>query len=331
MKKKKVFCYECRNDVAYTIKEVNMVGKLKGTEYPYIGSVGYCEECKAEAYIPEVDDHNLKALYDIYRKENNIIPLEKIIEIPEMYDIGKRPLSLLLGWGEQTFTRYLDGDMPTKQYSEILQKIYNTPKAYIELLEKNKGNLKSTTAYEKSKRKVENLLEIEGGALSKIDEVIDYVLIECEDITPLALQKVLYYIQGFYYAFYEKFEFDDDCEAWVHGPVYKDIYVRYCQYRFDPIESLKESNTSMLTTTEKAIIDSVIKNLSCYSGKTLEKFTHFEKPWLETRGELLPNVASSRIVEKELIGQYFLDVKEKYNMLSSADIKVYSDTMFNRI
>ncbi len=331
MKKKKAFCYECRNDVAYTVKEVSMVGKLKGNEYSYNGRVGYCEDCKAEVYIPEIDDHNLKVLYDKYRRENNIIPLEKIMGIPEMYDIGKRPLSLLLGWGEQTFTRYLDGDMPTKQYSEILQKIYDDPKAYMELLEENKGNLKSTNAYEKSKRKVEKLLIMDGDEPSIIDEVIDYVLDECEDITPLALQKVLYYIQGFYYAFYEKFVFSNDCEAWVHGPVYKDIYVTYCKYRFDPIESSKECIASKLTTSEITVIDCVIKNLSCYSGKILEKFTHSESPWIETRGELSPFVASNRIIDKDLIGQYFLNVKEKYNMLSPADIKVYSNMMFDRI
>ena len=45
-----------------------------------------------------------------------------------------------------------------------------------------------------------------------------YLLYKCEDITPLALQKALYYVQGFYYAFEGRFLFDEDCEAWVHGP-----------------------------------------------------------------------------------------------------------------
>ncbi len=81
--------------------------------------IAYCEECKAEIYIPEIDDFNLKALYDTYRKENNIISLEKIIEIPKLYDIGKRPLSLLLGWGEQTFTRYL-APADIKLYSDMM-------------------------------------------------------------------------------------------------------------------------------------------------------------------------------------------------------------------
>lgn len=50
--------------------------------------------------------------------------------------------------GEQTLTRYCDGDMPTKQYSEILLRIYNEPSYYSELPEKGKDNLKSQSSYE---------------------------------------------------------------------------------------------------------------------------------------------------------------------------------------
>ncbi|RMD01680.1 hypothetical protein D9O40_07865 [Clostridium autoethanogenum] len=37
-------------------------------------------------------------LYNEFRKQHNIVSLKKIIEIPQKYNIGKRPLSLLLGY-----------------------------------------------------------------------------------------------------------------------------------------------------------------------------------------------------------------------------------------
>ena len=165
-------------------------------------------------------------------------------------------------------------------------KIHDDPAYYNDLLEKNKNNLKSLQAYEKSKRKVQELLGRENDTDSKLYLIIEYLLYKCEDITPLALQKALYYAQGFYYAFEKRFLFDDDCEAWVHGPVYRDIYNRYSSYQFDPIESVETFDESVFTTTEKAILDSVIKNFCCYSGKTLESFTHLEEPWRRTRGDL---------------------------------------------
>jgi Uncharacterized phage-associated protein len=188
------------------------------------------EYCNAEVHVAEIEDRNLKALYDAYRQKNDIISLEKILEIPQKYNIGKRPLSLLLNWGEMTFSRYCEGDMPTKQYSDTLYRIYNEPEFYLSLLEENKGNLKSLTAYEKSKRSTLQILGGEKPTVSKVDEVIGYLLFQCEDITPLALQKALYYVQGLYYAFMGNFLFAEDCEAWVHGPVYREIYNRYSGY-----------------------------------------------------------------------------------------------------
>jgi len=325
------FCPKCRKDVSFSVTEIQLENELKGVKYEYYGKKAICDDCKEEVYVPEVEDFNLKSLYNEYRKKNDIIALEKVLEIPEKYAIGKRPFSILLGWGEMTFSRYCDGDMPTKQYSDILQKIYEDPKFYLNILEENKEKLKSFTSYEKSKRKVDELLGVKGLNLTNIDTVVDYLICKCEDITPLALQKALYYIQGFYYAFFEKFIFTNDCEAWVHGPVYREIYDRYSSYKFDPIDSPGECDEKTLTVNEKAIIDSVIKNLCCFSGKTLEKFTHSEQPWLQTRGDLPASVSCDRIITKDLIGRYFVEVKKHYDMMDIFDIEQYSKKMFEKI
>lgn len=328
MNAKKVFCEECRNDVNYIETSVPMVGTIKEKTYHYTGKEAHCTGCGSRVFVPKLSDHNLRALYDVYRDENGIIPLEQIKEIPEKYAIGKRPLSLLLGWGEQTFSRYADGDMPTKQYSDILVRIYNDPAFYSELLEANKGKLKSKLAYEKSRRAVDALLLANLSADSKIDAVIQYLLSRCEDITPLALQKALYYIQGFYFAFYNSFLFSEDCQAWVHGPVYRDIYYRYKDYRFDPIKTVADFDGSVFSSAEKVIYDSVIENICCYSGKVLERFTHNEAPWLAARGDLPISAPSDRIIEKAFIGDYFSTVKAKYNMVNPGDIKEYAQAMF---
>lgn len=366
MKDNKTFCEECRNDVEYSTKSVPMTASIKGKQYSYTGTEAHCKECGSAVYVPEIIDANLRALYDEYRKENNIIPLDEIKKIPAKYSIGKRPLSLLLGWGEQTFSRFADGDIPSKQYSDILQRIYNNPEYYLQLLISNKNNLKSAISYEKSYKATQKLInESQNNSANinfdsnkssdKINNVIQYLLIKCEDITPLALQKSLYYIQGFHFAFYKAFIFTDDCQAWVHGPVYKDVYLRYKNYTFDPIDSptteisgIKSSEkladykyaqksditrltaelTTTLSTTEKAVCDSVIDNLCCYSGKELERFTHHEEPWILTRGDLKTNDSSDKIISKRIIGEYFTKIKEKYNMINPDDIRQYAKDMF---
>ena len=327
----KTFCEECRNDVEYTTVSVPMTGTIKGKEYHYTGTEARCADCGNLVFVPEISDDNLRSLYNVFREENGIVSLDVICAIPEKYDIGKRPLSLLLGWGELTFSRYCDGDIPTRQYSDILQRIYNEPQFYSELLEANKANLKSQRTYEKTRRAVDALLSVDAPSNSKINTVIQYLLYQCEDITPLALQKALYYIQGFHFAFYRTFLFSEDCQAWTHGPVYRDIYFRYRDYRFDPIEKTTTFDTSVFSASEKAICDSVINSICCYSGRILERFTHNEAPWLTTRGDIPDSAPSDRIIEKSVIGAYFDAVKAKYNMVNPRDIKDYAQDMFQQL
>ena len=326
-----VFCPECRQDVKYSVKENTESAELKGDVYEFVSHTAFCEKCGSEVYVAELEDENLKALYDAYRQKHDIISLEDIRAIPKKYNIGKRPLSLLLGWGEQTFSRYYDGDMPTKQYSKILQQIYADPAYYLSLLERSKGNLKSDKAYEKSKATTETLLDISVEQRSKIDVVVDYLLSQCQDITHLSLQKALYYVQGFFYAFYQTFLFTEDCEAWVHGPVYREIYRRYSNYCFDPIGSVNEFDVSSLSGEEKVLLDSIVRHVCCYSGKTLESFTHTETPWVSARVGLPADASSNRIISKQSIGEYFTSVKEKYRMLTPANIKDYTQNMFSQI
>lgn len=331
MSQNTVFCEECRSDVEYIVKALPMTGKIKNKEYRYMGREAHCKQCGALIYVSEISDANLRSLYDVYRTQNGIVSLDIIRAIPEKYSIGKRPLSILLGWGEQTFSRYCDGDLPTRQFSDMLIRIYNEPMFFSELLEKNKGSLNSTRSYEKCRRAVDAILSADSTEERKINSVIRYLLNQCEDITPLALQKALYYIQGFFYAFYKTFLFTEDCEAWVHGPVYRDIYFRYRDYRFDPIGKASAFDSENFSSGEKAVCDSVIHNICCYSGKILERFTHNEAPWLITRGELPISAPSDKIIEKSIIGEYFETIKKKYNMVNPNDIKDYARDMFLRI
>ena len=326
-----VFCPDCRQDVRFSVREKSDSAELKGEAYEFISKTAYCDECGTEVYVPEIEDENLKSLYAAYRQKLNIISLDDIQSLPEKYNIGKRPLSLLLGWGEQTFSRYFEGDIPSKQYSEKLKQVLSDPAYYLSLLESGKENLKSEKAYEKSKAATEDLLSIPAALQSKLDLVVEYLLSQCQDITHLSLQKALYYVQGFYKAFFGCFIFEEDCEAWIHGPVYRDIYRRYSAYCYNPIDSVEEPDVSSMPVEEKVLLDSVIKHICCYSGKTLESFTHVETPWISTRGNLPAEASTDRVIPKQIIGEYFSSVKDKYCMLNPTNIKDYVQDMFSKI
>ena len=319
MTEKLAFCENCRDDVEYTTTEKPMTGTLRGKEYRYIGKEAKCNRCNSEIYVAEVMDFNLKALYDVYRKENGIIPLENILAIPQKYAVGKRPLSLLLGWGEQTFTRYCDGDMPTKQYSETLTKIYENPAYYAEILEAGKSNLKSPVAYKKSRKAVDKLLgntaavsvfDVTKSKNAKVhiptikariakpssgthtaNEVSEWLLaynrmketeIGAEAISNLKLQKLLYYAQGCFLALTDRPLFSDKIVAWQHGPVVETVYQTYKHCGAGSIDFTEDFDDASFTEEEKNILIQVYEVFGQYSAWKLRNMTHEETPWKTT-------------------------------------------------
>ena len=327
----KKYCTECRTDATYSIEHKKMNCTLKEQLIEYEGDIAYCDNCGSEVWVPELHDSNLRNIYDEYRILNQLITPEMIKEVIEKYCIGKRPLSLLLGWGEHTVSRYLDGHIPSKQYSDELMRIYNEPSYYLLLLGRNKDNLASQLTYNKSKRAVEFILSQHSNIASNIYNIVDYVLFKGKDITHMTLQKALYYIQGFYYAFYEDYLIEEDCEAWAHGPVYRNIYSLYSNYNYEKIDKPEIIDDITFTNMEKGLIDNIIKYFCCYSGKVLEEFSHQEKPWLLARKGLPATEPSNEIINKNDIGNYFSLIKEKYNMCNPTDVQLYAVDMFERV
>jgi len=154
-----------------------------------------------------------------------------------------------------------------------------------------------------------------------------------EDITPLALQKILYYIQGFSSYFFDKPIFYDNCEAWVHGPVYREIYDRFSYYTYNPISKneFEDYNEIKLDEDEVELIDEVIKCFGVYSGKTLEKMTHITTPWEEGRGDATIDEYTSNIISAATIKNYFNDVGKEYSINKIKDISKYANDTFFKV
>ncbi len=328
------FCEKCHETMECIGKGKKKSRSIKGKNIEYMGKEAYCEECQSEVFVSEIRDYNLNMLDKAYRESEGLIAISEMEQILEKYDVGKRPLSLLLGWGEGTLTRYLDGDIPTKQYSDTLKKILNDPTYLKEFLEKNKDKI-SSVAYRRIVNALENsssLFVAESEKGDTIECVVKYLLINTMEITPLALQKLLYISQGFYKAFTGDYLFQDDCEAWVHGPVYRKVYSKYKDHGYNPIEEKGfEYGEMKLTTAEKELLDSIIRYFGCYSGKVLKKMTHTEEPWRIARKGVSDHEGSDRVIDKESISKYFNDIKSKYNMLNISDIKDYSTDLFNKL
>lgn len=128
---------------------------------------------------------------------------------------------------------------------------------------------------------------------------------EREDlITNLKLQKLLYYVQGWYLGLYGKEIFSEDFEAWVHGPVVPAVYHQYKSYRWYPItEEIKD--ISNISFDIRNHIDEVLNLYGTDTGWELERRTHLERPWLDARGDIPNDEECTNIIEKNSMRVFF--------------------------
>ena len=329
----KGFCEKCNKLVEYKTREIDEMIEIKGKKYKYKRIIGYCVNCGEEISSNEITEENLNRIDKVYRNEENIITTDEINSILNKYKNGKKPLSKLLGWGEVTLIRYLNGDMPSKIYSDQLYKILNDEEYMNILLEENKEFI-TERAYNSVKKAIKELKTktSKNSVETEIEIIAEYIILIGKEITPLALQKILYYAQGFYKAFFGKFLFKDDCQAWVHGPVYVNIYEKYKDFKSANIFlDIDYDIEDIIEDEKREILDAVIKYFGYYNGKALEKMSHYETPWINARKGLLPTENSNNIINKEDIKDYFEKVKNKYDMLNILDIKKYSDDQFKKV
>lgn len=309
-----VLCWNCRKRVPYRIKARKDKRIIKGVAYLFDEKYALCEECGEEITVPGLDDENERQIDNIYRVDNDLITIDDIKIILEKYNIEKRPLSKLLGFGELTITRYLEGQLPSKRYSAILQRLLRYDEAMKKLIEERKDNI-TETAY----RKVEESIaqrEYLWGHASKIEVVALYMIESLYEVTNLSLQKLLYYFKALGFVFYKEDILDEECEAWVHGPVFVKIYEKYKSFGREPIRNeYQEINfVNLLSPEEKTLCDYVLENFAIYNGSILREFTHRETPWIEAREGLGDTERCTNSILDSSINQYFNQMDEKFGL-----------------
>lgn len=324
-KKRIDFCTTCRKNTEYTLKKRNIIKTIKDKEYTFSVTSAVCDECGEEMNIPGLIDKNIKEVDEQYRTSEGIVSIDGIEKLMKIYKIGKGPLSLALGFGEVTITRYLSGQIPSKEYSDVIKAALSSPAFMKEKLYENKDKIASA-AYNKSMNaaiQLENLFSVS----DKMLRVISYVFERLEEVTPLMLQKLLYFIQGVSYALNGKPMFSENCQAWVHGPVYPEVYEMFRDFKYNPIEDARfaifDGNKDELTEDERRVVDLVVNTFGEYGGKVLERITHSEKPWKNARKGYGENIPSNELLSMESIKSYFVEKNAIYDFSSEDGLRKY--------
>lgn len=307
------YCNECEDLVNYDIHEEVITEQYKGEEIKYSFGVGRCKDCGNEvATDKEYNFRKSEAKIKAYKKKIGIIDTDEISEILRKYDVGKEALAEIAGFGKVTIKRYYEGFIPAREYSDTLFAILNDEILFIDLVEKNKEKLKNV-AYRKIISRYERLLELKE---SKTEQIVNYIITHLDEVTPLALEKLLSFSNGVNYAVNGNQLILEECQAWAHGPVYPVVYNKYKKYGYKPIDNGVYSEhgwvVSKLSQDEIHAIDMVIKTFGLYSAKTLERISHSQKPWQEKRCGYEENEACQAVIDEESVKEFYIE-KELYS------------------
>lgn len=158
---------------------------------------------------PEYNTRRSEAKIKAYKQLKGIIDLDEISEILAKYDVGKEALADIAGFGKATIKRYYEGYIPARKYSDRLLEFLNHELSFINSVEKNKDKLKPV-AYHKVTVRCERLREIGN---SKTEQITNYIVTQLEEVTPLALEKLLAFSDGVNYALNGTRMIEEDCQA----------------------------------------------------------------------------------------------------------------------
>lgn len=248
--------------------------------------------------------------YELLNDE--VITVDEIRQILESYRIGKKPLAKLLGWGETTIIRYMEGDIPTSEYSNKLKTLLENPEFYYDLLNKRKDCL-TNVAYKKSKKAVLSKI-----MATKIYAAAYYIINKSDaDMCPGYIQYLLYYIQAFSLALYDREMFQEDYGINTQNMPYLKLY--QCLKRCG-VHTMELSD-GLLDDRDRDLIEAVLDAFSWYGPKALLSFVNLERTGLKISRDRYNN----KIISKESIKNYFKDVCERLEIKTIDDIKKYPD------
>ena len=141
-----------------------------------------------------------------------------------------------------------------------------------------------------------------------IDKVSDTLIVGSRDrgdpISNLKLQKLLYYAQAWYLALHDDEIFQEDFQAWIHGPVLPSQYHRFKHNGWMPIS---DKPRSVRTGSRKLDnhLERIVDEFGSETPVALELMTHRERPWIEARRGLPSTMPSTNVISKVTMKKFY--------------------------
>ena len=123
-----------------------------------------------------------------------------------------------------------------------------------------------------------------------------YILGEYENISPLKLQKLLYYLKAWGLVAGSNL-ITEPFVKWMYGPVNQSVYTEFKSFGENPIVSPSAGPLIPTNPSEKTLVDFILECYTPYDAITLSSMTHQDAPWKDT--------AMNSIISNHLMQSYY--------------------------
>ncbi len=126
-----------------------------------------------------------------------------------------------------------------------------------------------------------------------------------DSITHLKLQKLVYYAQAWALALNSKSLFEEDLEAWTHGPVVRSIYNEFKDHSSDAIPQTKTKTVEIKEKEVLCLLNQINNVYAERTAKFLKEKTHEELPWKTARGGLALEARCTEKISKKVMQEFY--------------------------
>nr|DAU09212.1 MAG TPA: hypothetical protein [Caudoviricetes sp.] len=146
-------------------------------------------------------------------------------------------------------------------------------------------------------------------------QIADWILSQLnsnsgDTISPLKLQKLLYYCQAWHYTIFNEVLFDERIEAWTHGPVVPSQFKRFNNIDFYQNIKVKNFKYIKLKSKTEQLLNEVVGIYNKCTDDHLELLVKREDPWKETRGDIPEYAHSDKEITLNLMKEYYSSINK---------------------
>lgn len=298
-----------------TLKQEKREFVFRKESFSIINHYYVCNDTGEDFTTTKLDELNISQVYNQYRVKYGIPFPDEIIAIREQYGLSATKMSQILGFGDNQYRLYENGEMPSESNGKQIASIQDC-KVFRSLVERSKNQF-NKSELKKIEAKINCLdipdsdpdlrydifgkqerSEFNGFAKQSIDKVINMIVFftqKCGGIFPTKLNKLLFYSDFLNFRISGTGISGLTYRAIDHGPVparYSAAYESIEQITKEFVQFPNGIEAEKLTTTtefdptvfskqEMLVLNSIYKQFRYCKAGEISELSHKENAWIK--------------------------------------------------